>query len=1148
MVSACQKHLHSATCFKYCKDGADKICRFGLDSANYVPHTAVDYNTGEITYQCLDGLVNNFNASIIELVRCNMDIKFIGSGQSAKAVLYYITDYVSKSQLKMHVVYNALQAAIRKLQAPNPHMASEPDRSLKDQGRLMLRKAANAIVSMQELSAQQVALYTIRGADNYTSHTFSRLFWAPFESFIDKSHSLSNTAMAGGSGPTLLNPDAIEEDARIRISPSNGLVLKGSQVADYVYRPPELDGLCLWDFAAHCQKCPLSKASHAVLHPSPPDEPSLNNPELPSLTMAMDPAASLLPRLPSDAILSHSRSKKALHFVAGHSEAGTHGLRVVDHLHSAVPVLIGPGIPRRDQCEVYERYCRLMLILFKPWRTSSDLHDGLQTWVSSFDSLVSGNLMSLRHLLIMDNMQLLHDCRESRDLDVKSRHRARNPTCQPSSDGRPFPSDFTVDGEQDDPSSAGPSIPDDSTIDAHALELLQQTTDATLPVVKKGIISGLFTLDYTLSSPALLNASVVPTDEPTARAEAIWNSEYNHRKTSWRQDQIRLRSFLGLNGSSQDGMPIITAAHTDITSPPISPTPISILSSPPSSLSHIKQVADTWTLDPDQSRTFGIVAQHASLPRGQQLRMILSGGAGSGKSRVIKALTQFFSDRGENHRFRLAAFMGVAAHNIGGVTLHSALNLNTRRGSNTASSKSQHELHCLWTGIDYLFIDEVSMISCEFLLRVSDTLIAATGIAEPFGSICVIFAGDMAQLPPVNETRLAKKTRRPQNSLSPNEQRKARGRALWLTIETVVVLSGNNRQSSDHNLRFRQLLSRLRYGMCNDEDYALLSSRVISQNIPRTTLNEFSSAPVIVCENAAKDAINERFAHRFALATSQELHWYMAEDSLDRVLLSATSAHSKLIGALHSGATGNRLQRLPLVIGMPMMVTHNVSLESGVVNGTIGMIKSIHYKLNGDNCRVLTACTIFLADNPHPPMPGLTRGEFPILPDTTSFHYRHERRGISFSIKRKQCPLLPAFAMTAHKSQGQSLPNVIVDLESCSGSEAPYMMVSCATSFDGLLVYRSFDKRRIRCNMSQDSREEEQRLLVLHRATAGSFSDNPFSSPALLPLSLPQTGRRLPPASITDDVQEGPSRKRCDIDDHRPRKRARMATPPHEMS
>ncbi|KAJ7494047.1 hypothetical protein FB451DRAFT_957679, partial [Mycena latifolia] len=68
--------------------------------------------TGELCLRCLNGLVNNFNNTIIEAMRCNMDIKFIGSGGSAKGILYYITDYITQSQLKTHVACSMLELAV----------------------------------------------------------------------------------------------------------------------------------------------------------------------------------------------------------------------------------------------------------------------------------------------------------------------------------------------------------------------------------------------------------------------------------------------------------------------------------------------------------------------------------------------------------------------------------------------------------------------------------------------------------------------------------------------------------------------------------------------------------------------------------------------------------------------------------------------------------------------------------------------------------------------------------------------------------------------------------------------------------------------------------------------------------------------------
>jgi hypothetical protein len=60
----------------------------------------------------------------------------------------------------------------------------------------------------------------------------------------------------------------------------------------------------------------------------------------------------------------------------------------------------------------------------------------------------------------------------------------------------------------------------------------------------------------------------------------------------------------------------------------------------------------------------------------------------------------------------------------------------------------------MWDGIDYLFIDEVSMICCKSLCRISEVLRITKENTTAFGGVNVIFAGDFAQLPPVKETCL----------------------------------------------------------------------------------------------------------------------------------------------------------------------------------------------------------------------------------------------------------------------------------------------------------------------------------------------------------------------------------------------------------
>jgi hypothetical protein len=128
----------------------------------------------------MDGMVNNFNKTMIEAVQCNMDIKFISSGASTKAILYYITDYITKSQLKAHVTYAALDLARRKLSEYDP-----VDDELTMWAKELIKKSAHSLISHQELLAQQVAMYLLDLGDHYTSHQYQNLFWPSFELYFE---------------------------------------------------------------------------------------------------------------------------------------------------------------------------------------------------------------------------------------------------------------------------------------------------------------------------------------------------------------------------------------------------------------------------------------------------------------------------------------------------------------------------------------------------------------------------------------------------------------------------------------------------------------------------------------------------------------------------------------------------------------------------------------------------------------------------------------------------------------------------------------------------------------------------------------------------------------------------------------------------
>ncbi|PBK87946.1 hypothetical protein ARMGADRAFT_937795, partial [Armillaria gallica] len=140
---------------------------------------------------------------------------------------------------------------------------------------------------------------------------------------------------------------------------------------------------------------------------------------------------------------------------------------------------------------------------------------------------------------------------------------------------------------------------------------------------------------------------------------------------------------------------------------------------------NIDRMIDKWTLNIEQSRAFRIIAEHSLEKKGRPLRMFLGGQGGTGKSHVINTLRAYFHERNQKRRFRLASYTGVAARNISGMTLHAALLLNHRGrrvNDDGNQSKSNRDLVSMWQGVDYLSIDEVSMVGTKLLVQISTAL------------------------------------------------------------------------------------------------------------------------------------------------------------------------------------------------------------------------------------------------------------------------------------------------------------------------------------------------------------------------------------------------------------------------------------------
>ena len=283
--------------------------------------------------------------------------------------------------------------------------------------------------------------------------------------------------------------------------------------------------------------------------------------------------------------------------------------------------------------------------------------------------------------------------------------------------------------------------------------------------------------------------------------EDEWRNAYENRKTVWKLEASQSESDCVVNTTS-----ITNAADIERMAVDIPLVNNLFVDASVGTGDVVDNVGQTWTLNHEQWCAFEIIARHTLQDRPDQLFMYLGGAGGMGKSRVVNALCDLFAVQKKECRFRLAAFTGVATRNIGGATLHALLQLNDT-GCNR-SAKTLRDLAAMWEGVEYLFIDEVSILGCEMLHNVSQALTQAKGNTKPFGGVNVILAGDFAQLPPIGDAQLYKEivTTSLVAAATNRAQGKTLGKLLWLSFETVIILEETMQQMGVENKQFVELL------------------------------------------------------------------------------------------------------------------------------------------------------------------------------------------------------------------------------------------------------------------------------------------------------------------------------------------------------
>lgn len=382
----------------------------------------------------------------------------------------------------------------------------------------------------------------------------------------------------------------------------------------------------------------------------------------------------------------------------------------------------------------------------------------------------------------------------------------------------------------------------------------------------------------------------------------------------------------------------------------------------------IDQTSSQYLLNEEQDGAFRLIANHASSPQAEPLCMYIAGMGGSGKSRILEAVIDFFAQRHEEYSYIIVAPTGSTAALLKGSTYHSVFSIprdvKSKNGEDVSGFRSEESMVAAINeriqGVEYIFLDEVSMVSCTDLQVLACQAAKARNIHDvPFGGLSAIFAGDFAQLPPTTGASLYSgkiSLDSAEAIIDQRAQNSVLGRIIWHQVLTVVVLRKNIRQlqQTQADVQLHTALTNMQYGACTPADNSFLDSRVVGTHPDSPKLNSsvFCNVSVITAWNSQKDVYNSMGAERFATDTKQTLTHFYSIDSLSSrpanthrwaksVESTARVITDKLRDALWSASptTSDHIPgKLSLCIGIPVMLRANDATELCITKGQEGVV------------------------------------------------------------------------------------------------------------------------------------------------------------------------------------------------------------------
>lgn len=394
----------------------------------------------------------------------------------------------------------------------------------------------------------------------------------------------------------------------------------------------------------------------------------------------------------------------------------------------------------------------------------------------------------------------------------------------------------------------------------------------------------------------------------------------------------------------------------------------------------------------------------------QRKNVFLTGPAGTGKSYCVHLLFKFLDEQGVF--YGKTASTGVAALNIGGVTLHSwsGMGLADDEGMDLldkvdGNSKAKNRIK----SSKVLVIDEISMMNSNLMDKLDIVCQYIRDRGESFGGIQVVFVGDFMQLPPV-----FKHFERETFAFESQAWKDARVKTVHLT-EIV--------RQHDEPL-FAKFLNEVRLGQA--KDFSILDSC-----FGRKFADDGIKPVRLFCKNIDVDSYNVAELHKLKTPSRRYHATDEGGDGWKQFFEKNCPAPSAL----------------ELKVGAQVILLKNLDVEQGLVNGSVGIISD----MSSETVMVQFINGIHVIE---PQAWEIKQNELDV------------NTGLMKKVviaKRKQIPLRLAWALTIHKAQGSTLDRAEVDISEAFANGQVYVALSRVRNL-GSLRLNNFHPSKITVN------------------------------------------------------------------------------------